>query len=78
MKPAAQLARRNHAVIARNAFIILKPIIEEGFRRGVDSAESSAPYELPDRSVGVVGNPNPLESRSWQDLRREIYGGSNA
>jgi hypothetical protein len=27
-----------------------------------------------DRSVGDQEGANPLESRSWQDLRAEIYG----
>ena len=36
--------------------------------------DERSPYRMPDCSVGEVGAPNPLESLSWQDLRREIYG----
>ena len=40
------------------------------------SEQNAAPkrYQLPDRSVGDPGAPNPLTNWSWQDLRDEIYG----
>jgi hypothetical protein len=52
----------------------LRALIEEGLRRVLEEDESSAPYRLPDRSVGEAGGENPLESLTWQDLREEIYG----
>lgn len=53
----------------------LRAIVEEGLRRVLDAPSDRTRYELPDRSVGRVGGPNPLERFSWQDLRDEIYGG---
>jgi hypothetical protein len=60
---------------ARRAGKPLRALIEEGLRRVLDESAPTARYELPDRSVGKVGAPNPLEQLSWQDLRDEIYGG---
>lgn len=51
----------------------LRSLVEEGLRRVLES-QPAPRYVLPDRSVGVKGGPNPLESLSWQDLRAEIYG----
>lgn len=53
----------------------LRAIIEEGLRRVLEAEAAPSGYQLPDRSVGEPGAPNPLESLSWQDLREEIYGG---
>ncbi|HEX5000094.1 MAG TPA: DUF2191 domain-containing protein [Terriglobia bacterium] len=53
----------------------LRFLVEEGIRRVLDDARPQAGYHLPDRSVGVKGAKNPLESLTWQDLRDEIYGG---
>ena len=54
----------------------LRAVIEEGLRQ-VLSAASTAPsrYRLPDASEGDASKPDPLERYSWQDLRKEIYGG---
>ncbi len=53
----------------------LRALVEEGLRRVLLESESPrANYQLPDRSVGKRGGPDPLESLSWQDLRSEIYG----
>lgn len=52
----------------------VRALIEEGLRL-VLAGEAQGDYRLPDRSVGVPGADNPLESLSWQDLRGEIYGG---
>ena len=60
---------------ARRAGKPLRALVEEGLRRVLDEAPARDRYELPDRSVGRVGTPNPLERLSWQDLRDEIYGG---
>jgi hypothetical protein len=60
---------------ARRAGKPLRAVIEEGLRRVLEAETEPARYQLPDRSVGVAGGPNPLEARSWQDLRDEIYGG---
>lgn len=53
----------------------LRALLEEGLRRVLESEPEPPRYQLPDRSVGVAGGPNPLERLSWQDLRDEIYGG---
>lgn len=63
---------KRHARIAGKP---LRALIEEGLRRVLDDAAPKRRYELPDRSVGKAGAPNPLEQLSWQDLRDEIYGG---
>lgn len=52
----------------------LRALVEEGLRMVLSVEEERAPYRMPDRSVGNADAPNPLESLSWQDLRREIYG----
>lgn len=52
----------------------LRAVVEEGLRRVLSDASRSAPYKLPDRSVGNPNATDPLESLSWQDLREEIYG----
>jgi hypothetical protein len=52
----------------------LRALIEEGLRRVLEDDAAGARYDLPDRSVGEAGGPNPLEALSWQDLRNEIYG----
>ena len=53
----------------------LRALIEEGLRRVLSSTPGPTSYELPDRSVGEPGAPNPLEALWWQDLRDEIYHG---
>jgi hypothetical protein len=53
----------------------LRELVEEGLRRVLDDASTSASYELPDRAVGKPGDPNPLEHLSWAELRDEVYGG---
>lgn len=53
----------------------LRAVLEEGLRRVLDSEPEAAPYKMPDASVGQVGEPNPLESMSWSELRDEMYGG---
>ncbi len=53
----------------------LRALVEEGLRRVLESESEASAYDLPDRSVGRAGEPNPLEGYSWQDLRDEIYGG---
>ena len=50
-------------------------MVEEGLRRVLEGEPVRKGYQLPDRSVGVPGRRNPLESLTWQDLRDEIYGG---
>lgn len=53
----------------------LRAVVEDGLRRVLDAPGPVSAYELPDRSVGQPGGPNPLASYSWADLRDEIYGG---
>jgi hypothetical protein len=70
---ALLIRARKHA---QRRGVTLRAVVEDGLRRVLASSEEKkAHYELPDRSVGVPGGPNPLESLSWQDLRDEIYGG---
>lgn len=52
----------------------LRALVEEGLRRVLDDKPARPPREMRDLSVGRVGDPNPLEGMSWQDLRDEIYG----
>jgi Arc/MetJ family transcription regulator len=59
---------------ARRAGKPLRALVEEGLRRVLEEDGKQARYELPDRSVGKPGGPNPLEALSWQDLRDRIYG----
>jgi hypothetical protein len=59
---------------ARNLGKPLRAVIEEGLRRVLASESTPSRYRLPDASVGTVSGENPLETRSWQDLREEIYG----
>jgi hypothetical protein len=60
---------------ARKSGKPLRALVEEGLRRVLEASPMSTRYEVPDRSVGKSGDPNPLEGLSWQDLRDEIYGG---
>ncbi len=60
---------------ARRSGKPLRALVEDGLRRVLDAEPGRSKYELPDRSVGDAGGPNPLEALSWQDLRDEIYGG---
>ncbi len=53
----------------------LRALVEEGLRRVLESEPARGRYRLPDRSAGRAGDPNPLETLSWQDLRDEIYAG---
>ena len=53
----------------------LRVLVEDGLRHVLMESEAiPSRYQLPDRSVGRSGEPDPLESLSWQDLRSEIYG----
>jgi hypothetical protein len=60
---------------ARKTGKTLRVLVEEGLRRVLQDEPLRTGYQLPDRSVGVPGGKNPLESMTWQDLRGEIYGG---
>jgi len=53
----------------------LRAVIEDGLRLVLHDSQPGTTYKLPDRSSGVAGEPNPLETLSWQELRDEIYGG---
>jgi hypothetical protein len=60
---------------ARRSGKTLRALVEEGLRQVLSAPPAPASYELPDRSVGDAGAPDPLEALSWQDLRDEIYAG---
>ena len=53
----------------------MRSLVEEGLRRCLEAQQQTTRYRLPDCSVGTPGDPNPLETLSWQDMRDEIYGG---
>jgi hypothetical protein len=53
----------------------MRALLEEGLRRVLEADVPAEPFVMPDLSVGAEGGSNPLEARSWQDLRDEIYGG---
>lgn len=49
----------------------------ESLRRDIDAIIDpgmDGPYRLPDRSVGRTDGGDPLEGRSWQELRDITYG----
>jgi len=60
---------------ARKSGKTLRALVEEGLRLVLDARPATFRYQVPDRSVGKRGGPNPLESLSWQELRDEMYGG---
>jgi hypothetical protein len=60
---------------ARRSGRTVRALIEEGLRLALRAERGPAGYRVTDRSVGNPGDPNPLESFSWQDLRDEIYHG---
>ena len=60
--------------LAKQRGVPLRAIVEEGLRLTLENRRPSR-FRLVDRSVGKPTDPNPLESRTWQDLRDEIYGG---
>lgn len=68
-----ELADRARAV-ARRTGRTLRSLVEEGLRRVLDEPPT-APYEVPDRRVGRPGDPDPLATMTWEDLRDTIYGG---
>ena len=51
----------------------LRVLVEEGLQHVMNS-QARVSYDLPDRSVGRVGGPNPLSDLSWEEVREEIYG----
>jgi hypothetical protein len=61
-------------VHARRSGKPLRAVVEEGLRRVLADDRPRARYELPDCSVGKVGDANPLDQLSWPELRAEIYG----
>lgn len=60
---------------ARRSGKSLRTLIEDGLRRVLSDPPAALAYRLADRSVGVRGAPNPLEERTWDELRAEIYAG---
>jgi hypothetical protein len=60
---------------ARRTGRSLRALVEEGLRLVLEAEEKRDRYSLPDRSVGNRRDPNPLEARSWPELRDEIYDG---
>ena len=47
-----------------------RALVEEGLRRVLEERPRATAYRLPDRSVGVLGAPDPLAQVTWH----EIYG----
>lgn len=52
----------------------VRALIEEGLRLVLAADLTKPTYKMPDRSVGSVGDTNPLEQLSWNELRSSIYG----
>jgi len=52
----------------------LRAVVEEGLRLVLSQQRERQTFRLEDCSVGDPGQPDPLESWSWQDLRDELYG----
>ena len=78
MKTTVEIQDALFERVRRHARAVGKPmraLIEEGLRMVLEAGATPAPYRLPDRSVGRRGAPDPLETRSWPELREEIYGG---
>lgn len=62
---------KRHAKLLRCS---LRVIVEEGLRRVLAEPSDNSSYRLPDASVGNPNAVDPLEGRSWQELRDEIHG----
>ena len=60
---------------ARSSGRSVRDLIEEGLRLVLAAGSARCAYRLPDRSVGKPGGLNPLEARSWQELRGLVYSG---
>jgi hypothetical protein len=67
--PLFERARR----LARERGTTLRALVEDGLRRVLDE-RGPAPFTLPDRAVGVAGEPDPTAPLTWAELRAEIYG----
>jgi hypothetical protein len=53
----------------------LRALVEQGLELVLANEATARPrYDIPECSVGRVGDVNPLASWSWHDLRDEIYG----
>ncbi len=51
----------------------LRAVVEEGIRLVLEASAKRKPYKLPDKSVGKPGDPFPLASYSWDEIRDIIY-----
>jgi len=58
---------------ARKSGKTLRALVEEGLRLVLDARPATFRYQVPDRSVGKRGGPNPLESLSWRDAARDLW-----
>ena len=52
----------------------LRKVVEDGLREVLAVRLPRRRYRLPDSSVGNADAADPLEARSWPDLRGMIYG----
>ena len=59
---------------ARKSGCTLRAVVEEGLREVLDGPKPRTQYRLPDFSTGNPSSSDPLESCSWRDLRKIIYG----
>lgn len=60
---------------ARRSGRPVRALIDDELRLVLQAGSARVDYRLPDRSVGVPGAPNPLETMSWRDLRDEVAAG---
>lgn len=51
----------------------LRAVVEDSLRLALAQENTPTEYRLQDLSYGNPDSVDPLESLSWQDLRREIY-----
>ena len=59
---------------AKNTGCPLRKVVEDGLREVLAVRLPRRRYRLPDSSVGNADAADPLEARSWPDLRGMIYG----
>lgn len=56
----------------------LHALVEDGLRRVLAASPPRARYRLADLRAGEPDAPDPLEGRSWPELRETIYRDTGA
>ena len=60
--------------LAKDQGSTLRALTEEGLHLVLSSHKIKKKYPRKDFSVGDPNKPSPLESMTWAEIRREIYG----